>query len=91
MSFAFLDHFSTLAPRYDVVLCDIWGVVHNGLAAHPAAASDSSCPWLDQSLSVQQRCQTQERNDVANQGKCERILVLDDQTRCRQLGSIGDA
>src|SRR5579862_2964542 len=37
MSFAFLDHFSTLAPRYDVVLCDIWGVVHNGLAAHPAA------------------------------------------------------
>jgi beta-glucosidase len=25
--------------------------------AHPAAASDSNCPWLDQSLSVQQRVQ----------------------------------
>jgi HAD superfamily hydrolase (TIGR01459 family) len=36
-SFDLLDRFSTLAPRYDVVLCDVWGVVHNGLAAHPAA------------------------------------------------------
>jgi beta-glucosidase len=26
-------------------------------SAHPAATSDSSCPWLDQSLSVQQRVQ----------------------------------
>lgn len=25
------------APRYDVILCDIWGVVHNGVAAHPEA------------------------------------------------------
>ena len=25
---------SELAPRYDAVLCDIWGVVHNGRAAH---------------------------------------------------------
>jgi HAD superfamily hydrolase (TIGR01459 family) len=37
MSFSLLDHFSTLASRYDVVLCDIWGVVHNGLAGYPAA------------------------------------------------------
>jgi len=37
MSFDLLDRFSTLAPRYDVVLCDIWGVVHNGLAAHAEA------------------------------------------------------
>jgi HAD superfamily hydrolase (TIGR01459 family) len=37
MSFNLLDRFSILAPRYDVVLCDIWGVVHNGLTAHPAA------------------------------------------------------
>jgi len=36
-SFAFLDRFSSVAPRYDVLLCDIWGVVHNGLAAHPDA------------------------------------------------------
>ncbi len=37
MSFDLLDRFSTLAPRYDVVLCDIWGVVHNGVAAHAGA------------------------------------------------------
>jgi HAD superfamily hydrolase (TIGR01459 family) len=32
-----IDHFSTLAPRYDVVLSDVWGVVHNGLAAFAEA------------------------------------------------------
>jgi len=37
MSFDLLDRFSTLAPRYDVVLCDIWGVVHDGIAAHTQA------------------------------------------------------
>jgi HAD superfamily hydrolase (TIGR01459 family) len=29
----FTDHFGPLAPAYDVVLSDVWGVVHNGLAA----------------------------------------------------------
>ena len=29
--------FSTLASAYDVVLSDVWGVVHNGLAAWPDA------------------------------------------------------
>jgi HAD superfamily hydrolase (TIGR01459 family) len=28
-----LDRFSELAPGYDAVLCDVWGVVHNGVAA----------------------------------------------------------
>ena len=28
-----IPHFSTLAPNYDVVLCDVWGVVHNGITA----------------------------------------------------------
>jgi HAD superfamily hydrolase (TIGR01459 family) len=31
------DHFSTLAPNYDAVLSDVWGVVHNGVAATPQA------------------------------------------------------
>ena len=31
------DHFSTLAPDYDAVLSDVWGVVHNGVASFPAA------------------------------------------------------
>ena len=30
-------HFSALAPNYDVLLCDVWGVVHNGEVAFPAA------------------------------------------------------
>jgi HAD superfamily hydrolase (TIGR01459 family) len=33
----FADHFSALAPRFDVLLCDVWGVVHNGVAAFPEA------------------------------------------------------
>ena len=33
----FLSHFSTIAADYDVVLCDVWGVVHNGVAASPEA------------------------------------------------------
>ena len=31
------DHFSALAPNYDAVLSDVWGVVHNGVAATPQA------------------------------------------------------
>jgi HAD superfamily hydrolase (TIGR01459 family) len=31
------DHFAALAEGYDVVLSDVWGVVHNGVAATPAA------------------------------------------------------
>ena len=30
---AFTSHFSTLAPAYDVVLCDVWGVVHSSVVA----------------------------------------------------------
>jgi HAD superfamily hydrolase (TIGR01459 family) len=33
----FLSHFSTTAADYDVVLCDVWGVVHNGVAASAEA------------------------------------------------------
>lgn len=32
-----IPHFSELAPHYDALLCDVWGVVHNGVAAFPAA------------------------------------------------------
>jgi HAD superfamily hydrolase (TIGR01459 family) len=30
-------HFATLASGYDVLLCDVWGVVHNGVIATPEA------------------------------------------------------
>ncbi|HZP77319.1 MAG TPA: TIGR01459 family HAD-type hydrolase [Pseudolabrys sp.] len=33
----FFEHFSALAPNYDLVLSDVWGVVHNGVAAFPPA------------------------------------------------------
>jgi HAD superfamily hydrolase (TIGR01459 family) len=32
-------HFSTLAAAYDVVLCDVWGVVHNSLVASADACT----------------------------------------------------
>jgi HAD superfamily hydrolase (TIGR01459 family) len=32
-----IDHFAPLADHYDVVLSDVWGVVHNGAAATPEA------------------------------------------------------
>jgi HAD superfamily hydrolase (TIGR01459 family) len=32
-----IPHFSALAPDYDVLLSDIWGVVHNGVVAFPHA------------------------------------------------------
>jgi HAD superfamily hydrolase (TIGR01459 family) len=31
----FTTHFATLASDYDVLFCDVWGVVHNGVAATP--------------------------------------------------------
>ena len=30
-------HFAALLPDYDVLLCDVWGVVHNGLVSFPQA------------------------------------------------------
>jgi HAD superfamily hydrolase (TIGR01459 family) len=33
----FIERFEALARDYDVLLCDVWGVIHNGLAAFPAA------------------------------------------------------
>ena len=32
-----LDGLRALAPHYDAILSDVWGVVHNGVTAHPAA------------------------------------------------------
>jgi len=32
-----LDGLRDIAPGYDAILSDVWGVVHNGVQAHPAA------------------------------------------------------
>jgi HAD superfamily hydrolase (TIGR01459 family) len=34
---SFTERFATLAGRYDAVLSDVWGVIHNGLESFPAA------------------------------------------------------
>jgi HAD superfamily hydrolase (TIGR01459 family) len=33
----FTERFATLAQNYDVVLSDVWGVIHNGIASFPEA------------------------------------------------------
>src|SRR5437879_11698259 len=48
---ALTERFSTLAPRYDAVLCDVWGVVHNGIAAWPDA-TDALIRFRDQGGTV---------------------------------------
>jgi HAD superfamily hydrolase (TIGR01450 family) len=34
-----IDSFREINKGYDVVLCDVWGVVHNGVSAYPEAAT----------------------------------------------------
>jgi HAD superfamily hydrolase (TIGR01459 family) len=34
---AFVTGLAALQPRYDVILCDVWGVLHNGVAAYRGA------------------------------------------------------
>ncbi len=34
---SFIESFEPLARDYDALLCDVWGVVHNGISAFPAA------------------------------------------------------
>lgn len=38
---------SLLAGRYDVLLCDVWGVIHNGRDAFPAACA-ALARWISQ-------------------------------------------
>lgn len=37
MVFPVINRLSELRPRYDVILCDVWGVLHNGVSAWPHA------------------------------------------------------
>jgi len=36
---AFIARLEELAPRYDVIISDVWGVLHNGLTAYEAAGA----------------------------------------------------
>lgn len=37
---------SALSDRYDIVLCDVWGVIHNGVQSFPEAC-DALAQWSD--------------------------------------------
>ena len=37
-SVRFIDGLAEIASRYDVLFCDVWGVLHDGLRAFPAAS-----------------------------------------------------
>jgi HAD superfamily hydrolase (TIGR01459 family) len=36
---SFIESFEPLARDYDALFCDVWGVVHNGISAFPAACN----------------------------------------------------
>ena len=37
MAMANIDTLDALHDRYDAILCDVWGVLHNGVVSWPAA------------------------------------------------------
>jgi HAD superfamily hydrolase (TIGR01459 family) len=39
MSLRLLEHFGDFAPGYDGLICDVWGVLHNGVHAHLPACT----------------------------------------------------
>jgi HAD superfamily hydrolase (TIGR01459 family) len=41
-----LDRIAEIAGRYDVLLCDIWGVIHNGAESYPGACA-ALAEWRD--------------------------------------------
>ncbi len=38
-SLQLLEHLADIAPRYDALICDVWGVLHNGAKAHLPACT----------------------------------------------------
>lgn len=40
-----------LDPRYRLILCDVWGVVHDGVSLYPGAA-DRLCQWREEGRRV---------------------------------------
>ena len=42
-----MSYWDTLDPKYRLILCDIWGVVHDGVTLYPKAAQRLR-QWRDQ-------------------------------------------
>jgi len=46
-----MNFWDSLDPRYRLILCDVWGVVHNGVELYPNAA-ERLCQWRDEGRCV---------------------------------------
>jgi HAD superfamily hydrolase (TIGR01459 family) len=46
-----MTYWDSLDPKYSVILCDIWGVVHDGVELYPNAA-ERLCQWRGQGRKV---------------------------------------
>lgn len=46
-----MSFWESLDPKYSVILCDIWGVVHDGVNLYPNAA-ERLCQWREQGRKV---------------------------------------
>jgi len=46
-----MSYWDRLDPKYSVILCDIWGVVHDGVELYPNA-SERLCEWRGQGRKV---------------------------------------
>jgi HAD superfamily hydrolase (TIGR01459 family) len=46
-----VNYWDTLDPKYRLILCDVWGVVHDGVRLYPAAA-DRLRQWREQGRCV---------------------------------------
>lgn len=46
-----MSYFDTLDPQYRLILCDVWGVIHNGVALYPGVP-ERLRQWRDQGRCV---------------------------------------
>ena len=46
-----MSFWDSLDPKYSAILCDIWGVVHDGVNLYPGSA-DRLRQWCDQGRKV---------------------------------------
>ena len=46
-----MSYWDSLDPRYRLILCDVWGVVHDGVRLYPGAAG-RLCQWREQGRCV---------------------------------------
>jgi HAD superfamily hydrolase (TIGR01450 family) len=84
-----IDSFRDLGKEYDVVLCDVWGVLHNGVVANPGAsealeaarADGQTIVLITNSPRISSQVVTQLRAIGVSDGAYDRIVTSGDVTR----------